>query len=66
MKFAQLSVLALASILSSVAMAEGGGDRTFERMMATKERAMEQLVAKEEVRNSLVVKEKKEGTTKDL
>lgn len=66
MKLAQLSALVMASIISSVALAEGGGDRTFERMMATKDRAMEAFVAKEEVRGSVVSKEKKEDTTKAL
>jgi hypothetical protein len=36
MKIAQICALAGALILSSVALAEGGGDRTFEKMMVAK------------------------------
>lgn len=36
--------------LSSPAWAEGGGDRTFDRMMEAKNRAMEQFTAKQELK----------------
>ena len=47
MKIAQICALAGALILSSVALAEGGGDRTFEKMMAARDVAMEAYVARE-------------------
>ena len=66
MKFAQLSAFAAAFLVSGVALAEGGGDRTFEKMMAVSERSMELFVAKEQARNPVVVNEKKDDNTKDL
>ncbi|MCW8277941.1 hypothetical protein IMF27_22160 [Pseudomonas sp. PCH199] len=66
MKFAQLSTFAAALLLSSAAMAEGGGDRTFEKMMAANGRSMELFVAKEQTRDPVVVNEKKDDKTKDL
>lgn len=66
MKFAQLSAFAAAFLVSGVALAEGGGDRTFEKMMAASERSMELFVAKEQARNPVVVNEKKDDNTKDL
>ena len=45
MKIAQICALAGALILS---LAEGGGDRTFEKMMAARDVAMEAYVAREE------------------
>jgi hypothetical protein len=47
MKIAQICALAGALVLSSVALAEGGGDRTFEKMMVANDLAMEKYVAKE-------------------
>ncbi|AVX92092.1 MULTISPECIES: co-regulatory protein PtrA N-terminal domain-containing protein [Pseudomonas] len=47
MKIAQIFALASALVLSSVALAEGGGDRTFEKMMVANDLAMEKYVAKE-------------------
>ena len=47
MKLAQIFALASALVLSSVALAEGGGDRTFEKMMVANDLAMEKYVAKE-------------------
>jgi hypothetical protein len=47
MKIAQICALASALVLSSVALAEGGGDRTFEKMMVANDLAMEKYVAKE-------------------
>ena len=66
MKFTQLSAFAAALLVSGVALAEGGGDRTFEKMMAASERSMELFVAKEQARNPVVVNEKKDDNTKDL
>ncbi|RON38493.1 co-regulatory protein PtrA N-terminal domain-containing protein [Pseudomonas brassicacearum] len=66
MKFAQISAFTAALVLSSVAMAEGGGDRTFEKMMTANDRSVELFVAKEQARNPVVVNEKKDDNTKDL
>ena len=67
MKFARLSAFAIALMLSSLAMAEGGGDRTFDRMMSANDRAVELFVAKEKAAaNPVVVNEKKEQKTQDL
>ncbi|MCE6976415.1 hypothetical protein EI534_03035 [Pseudomonas frederiksbergensis] len=66
MKFAQLSAFAAALVMSSMALAEGGGDRTFERMMTANDRSVELFVAKEQARDPVVVNEKKDDNTKDL
>lgn len=47
MKLTKIFAVAGALALSSFAMAEGGGDRTFEKMMAAKDLAMEKYVAKQ-------------------
>lgn len=66
MKLAQLSILATALVMSSLVLAEGGGDRTFEKMMAAQDRSMEVFVAKEQARDPVVVNEKKDDSTKDM
>ncbi|WLI14641.1 MULTISPECIES: co-regulatory protein PtrA N-terminal domain-containing protein [Pseudomonas] len=66
MKFAQLSAFAAALVMSSVVLAEGGGDRTFEKMMTANDRSVELFVAKEQARDPVVVNEKKDDNTKDL
>ncbi|MCS3840412.1 hypothetical protein HNR03_005036 [Pseudomonas sp. JAI111] len=66
MKLAQLSAFAAALQMSSVVLAEGGGDRAFEKMMAANERSMEVFVAKEQARNPVVLTEKKDDKTQDL
>ena len=66
MKFAQISAFAAALAMSSLALAEGGGDRTFEKMMTANDRSVELFVAKEQARDPVVVNEKKDGNTKDL
>ncbi|WP_415757098.1 co-regulatory protein PtrA N-terminal domain-containing protein [Pseudomonas sp. LT1P18] len=66
MKLAQLSAFAVALVMSSMALAEGGGDRTFERMMTANDRSVELFVAKEQARDPVVVNEKKGDNTKDL
>ena len=67
MKLAQLTAFAAALAISSVALAEGGGDRTFEKMMANSERSVELFVAKEKAAgNPVVVNEKKDDKTRDL
>jgi hypothetical protein len=66
MKFAQLSAFAAALVMSSLVMAEGGGDRAFEKMMAANDRSVELFVAKEQARDPVVVNEKKDDKTKDL
>ncbi|MGY4817798.1 DUF2790 domain-containing protein [Pseudomonas chlororaphis subsp. piscium] len=47
MKLFKLSMAALVLSISSLAMAEGGGDRTFERAMQANERAMADYAAKQ-------------------
>ncbi|CAN7599691.1 co-regulatory protein PtrA N-terminal domain-containing protein [Pseudomonas sp. GL-B-26] len=66
MKLAQLSAFAVALVMSSMALAEGGGDRAFERMMTANDRSVELFVAKEQARDPVVVNEKKDDNTKDL
>ncbi|EJM06135.1 hypothetical protein PMI18_00882 [Pseudomonas sp. GM102] len=66
MKLAQLSAFAAALVMSSVVLAEGGGDRAFEKMMAANDRSVEKLVAKEQARDPVVLNEKKDDKTKDL
>lgn len=59
MKFVQLSAFAAALVMSSVVLAEGGGDRVFEKMMAANDRSVEAFVAKEQARNPVVLNEKR-------
>jgi len=66
MKFAQLSAFAAALVMSSVVLAEGGGDRAFEKMMAANDRSVEKFVTKEQARDPVVLNEKKDDKTKDL
>ncbi|MFJ4247232.1 co-regulatory protein PtrA N-terminal domain-containing protein [Pseudomonas sp. NPDC089741] len=67
MKLAQISAFAAALAISSLALAEGGGDRTFERMMTSNDRSMELFVAKEKAAaNPVVINEKKGDKTQDL
>ena len=66
MKLVQLSAFAAALVMSSVVLAEGGGDRTFEKMMTANDRSVELFVAKEQARDPVVVNEKKDDNTKDL
>lgn len=66
MKFVQISAFTAALAMSSLALAEGGGDRTFEKMMTANDRSVELFVAKEQARDPVVVNEKKGGNTKDL
>ncbi|MBV7510623.1 co-regulatory protein PtrA N-terminal domain-containing protein [Pseudomonas sp. PDM25] len=66
MKFVQISAFAAALAMSSLVLAEGGGDRTFEKMMTANDRSVELFVAKEQARDPVVVNEKKDGNTKDL
>ncbi|CAM5425381.1 MULTISPECIES: co-regulatory protein PtrA N-terminal domain-containing protein [Pseudomonas] len=47
MKIAQIYALVGALILSSTALAEGGGDRTIARATQATEQAMEKFLAKE-------------------
>jgi len=46
MKLAQIGAFAVALMMSSLVLAEGGGDRTFDRMMAANDRSMELYVAR--------------------
>ncbi|WP_065258287.1 co-regulatory protein PtrA N-terminal domain-containing protein [Pseudomonas bananamidigenes] len=66
MKPVQIGAFVVALLLSSLAMAEGGGDRTFERMMTNNDRSMELFVAKEKAGNPVVVNDKKAEQTQDL
>jgi hypothetical protein len=66
MKLAQLSAFAAALVMSSVVLAEGGGDRAFEKMMAANDRSVEKFVTKEQARDPVVLNEKKDDKTKDL
>ncbi|WP_458369422.1 co-regulatory protein PtrA N-terminal domain-containing protein [Pseudomonas mandelii] len=66
MKFAHISTFAAALAMSSLVLAEGGGDRTFQRMMTANDRSVELFVAKEKARDPVVVNEKKDDNTNDL
>ena len=66
MKTVQMGAFVVALAMSSLVMAEGGGDRTFEKMMAANERSMEQFVAREQARDSVVSNEKQDDKSKDL
>ncbi|QQO00956.1 MULTISPECIES: co-regulatory protein PtrA N-terminal domain-containing protein [unclassified Pseudomonas] len=66
MKFAHISTFAAALAMSSLTLAEGGGDRTFQRMMTANDRSVELFVAKEKARDPVVVNEKKDDNTNDL
>ena len=67
MKFAQISACTAALALSSLAMAEGGGDRTFEKMMTANDRSVELFVNREQAAgNPVVVNERKDDKTQDL
>lgn len=47
MKLLNLSIAAMLFVISSLALAEGGGDRTFARAMQENEKAMERYAAKQ-------------------
>ena len=64
MKLTKIFAVAGALALSSFAMAEGGGDRTFEKMMAAKDLAMEKYVAKQGKNASVVSSDEKNEKTK--
>ncbi|MFW9080773.1 co-regulatory protein PtrA N-terminal domain-containing protein [Pseudomonas sp. P2757] len=66
MKLTQISTFAAALLMSSVVLAEGGGDRTFEKMMTANDRSVELFVAREQARDPVVVNEKKDEKTQDL
>lgn len=67
MKIVQMGTFVVALVMSSLVMAEGGGDRTFERMMTNNDRSMELFVAKEKAAgNPVVVNDKKDDKTRDL
>ena len=67
MKTVQMGAFVVALAVSSLTMAEGGGDRTFERAMANNDRSVELFVAKEKAAgNPVVVNEKKDDKTRDL
>ena len=67
MKFAQISAFTAALVMSSLVMAEGGGDRTFEKMMTANDRSVELFVNREQAAgNPVVVNERKDDKTQDL
>ncbi|WP_419709443.1 co-regulatory protein PtrA N-terminal domain-containing protein [Pseudomonas sp. NFX224] len=66
MKSVQMGAFLAALLMSSVALAEGGGDRTIEKAMAANDRSMELFVARQQGRDPVVVNEKKDDKTKDL
>ncbi|WLH33671.1 hypothetical protein PSH79_17220 [Pseudomonas sp. FP2196] len=66
MKLVKISAFAAALVMSSLAMAEGGGDRTFEKMMTANDRSVELFVAREQARDPVVVNDKKDDKTQDL
>ncbi|UQS17006.1 co-regulatory protein PtrA N-terminal domain-containing protein [Pseudomonas sp. HS6] len=66
MKVAQIGAFAVALMMSSLVLAEGGGDRTFDRMMTANDRSVELFVAKEKARDPVVVNDKKDEKTQDL
>ncbi|MGE8153354.1 co-regulatory protein PtrA N-terminal domain-containing protein [Pseudomonas vancouverensis] len=67
MKPVQIGAFLLALGMSSLVLAEGGGDRTFEKMMAANDRSVELFVAKEKARDPVVVNDKKDDNkTQDL
>lgn len=66
MKLAQMSIFATALVISPMVLAEGGGDRTFEKMMAAKERSMELFVANEKAHDPVLVNGKKDDNAEDM
>lgn len=66
MNVTKIFALAVVFALSSPAWAEGGGDRTFDRMMEAKGRAMEQYKAKQQLKNleALELSNSKSGPSK--
>ncbi|CAI8744074.1 MULTISPECIES: co-regulatory protein PtrA N-terminal domain-containing protein [unclassified Pseudomonas] len=67
MKIVQMGAFVVALAMSSLVMAEGGGDRTFDRMMTNNDRSMELFVAKEKAAgNPVVVNEKAVDNRKSL
>ena len=67
MKIVQMGAFVVALAMSSLVLAEGGGDRTFDRMMTNNDRSMEPFVAKEKAAgNPVVVNEKTVDNRKSL
>lgn len=64
MKLTHAMTLTGALFFSSFAMAEGGGDRTFERMMAASNLAVEKYVANEANRNTVASSDAKKDDAK--
>lgn len=66
MKLSKLVIIAGALLVSSVAMAEGGGDRTFERMMVANEQAMQNFAMREAKRDPVVTTDAKDDKTEKM
>lgn len=64
MKFNKIFALVGVLVFSSVALAEGGGDRTFEKMMAAKDFAMEKYLAREGKSDPVVSSDEKNEKAK--
>lgn len=66
MKITKMFALAGALVLSSAALAEGGGDRTFAKAMQATHQAMEKYAAREGTNAPVVSSDAKDETTKEL
>ena len=67
MKIVQMGAFVVALAVSSLALAEGGGDRAFDRMMTNNDRSKELFVAKEKAAgNPVVMNEKTVDNSKNL
>jgi hypothetical protein len=66
MKLSKLMIMAGALLVSSAAMAEGGGDRTFERMMVANEQAMQKFAMRETNSDPVVATDAKDDKTEKM
>lgn len=66
MNITKICALAAALVFSSVALAEGGGDRTFEKMMAANDLAMEKYLAREGKSAPVVSSDAENDTAKEM
>ncbi|MNI85351.1 hypothetical protein D3C73_1423370 [compost metagenome] len=66
MKITQIYALVGALVLSSVALAEGGGDRTFAKAMQAQDQAMEKYAAREGKNAPVVSSDAKDETNKEI
>jgi hypothetical protein len=66
MKITQIYALVGALVLSSAALAEGGGDRTFAKAMQAQDQAMEKYAAREGKNAPVVSSDAKDETNKEI